>query len=69
VVTRAGKRMPVDVGRPTVVVTDDGDTVSGYPSHFGTCPKAQEFRKPKATQRDMFARPDDPTTTRSIDPT
>lgn len=43
--TRSGKPMPLD---PTVItiVTDEGDTIRGRISHFGTCPNAAAHRKP-----------------------
>lgn len=40
------RAMPVDT-RKVSIVTDAGAVVSGYTSHFATCPKASEFRKPK----------------------
>lgn len=59
VVTRAGKRMPVDAKPEKRVVLDDvhatgeppqAQVVDTYVSHFATCPKAQRFRKPKEAQ-------------------
>jgi hypothetical protein len=44
--TKAGKRMPVNVELKTIV-TEDGEVVRGYESHFATCPKADDFRKRK----------------------
>lgn len=42
--TPAGKRMPCDAARVTVVL-DDGQVVTGRVSHFATCPRADEARK------------------------
>jgi len=41
--TRAGKNMPVDPTKITVV-TKEGDVVTGQESHFSTCPYANDFR-------------------------
>lgn len=51
----SGKRMPVDLEpvQKVVVIYHDpqgvlpsmGKTVSGYTSHFATCPQADKFRK------------------------
>jgi hypothetical protein len=44
IVTPAGKRMPCDAARVTIV-TEDGRVVSGHVSHFATCPRADEARR------------------------
>lgn len=44
IVTKAGKRMPVDPRRLNVT-TAEGVTVSGFTSHFATCPRAHEHRR------------------------
>lgn len=41
---KSGKNIPVNTAR-VVITTKDGHTVSGYVSHFATCPKASSFRK------------------------
>jgi hypothetical protein len=53
-VTPAGKKMPLDMKKKTVCELVDGPEgheiarmVSGYESHFGTCPKADEMRGTK----------------------
>lgn len=61
ITTTAGKPMPVDTQKRTILapeswtqglkgVTSDSKwiTVSGYQSHFASCPKANQFRKPKS---------------------
>ena len=41
---KSGKAMPCDMDK-VIVVTEDGDTVTGYISHFATCPNANQHRK------------------------
>ena len=41
---KSGKAMPVDVPALTVI-TEDGDTIKAYTSHFATCPNANQHRK------------------------
>jgi len=43
ILTRKGKRMPVE-GVELTIVTRTGDTVKGYRPHWATCPKAKEFK-------------------------
>lgn len=45
--TAAGKKMPLDEKKATVVL-DDGTVVTGRVSHFATCPQAGEWRKGKS---------------------
>lgn len=45
--TKGGKMMPCNAKR-TVVITPQGETISGHESHFATCPQAEEFRREKA---------------------
>jgi len=40
------KKMPIDLKKITIV-TLDGKVVSGFTSHFATCPKSYEFRRKK----------------------
>lgn len=50
-IRREGKSpLPVDDVPKKVLVADDGAFVSGRPSHFGTCPHADQHRKPKASE-------------------
>jgi len=42
--TKTGKAMPVDQTKLTIV-TNSGETVTGYESHFSTCPEAKNWRK------------------------
>lgn len=44
--TKTGSRMPVNAELKTIV-TENGEIVRGYESHFATCPKADSFRKKK----------------------
>ena len=44
--TVKGKNIPVDLRRLTIT-TAEGATVSGYESHYATCPQATHFRKEK----------------------
>lgn len=41
--TKGGKAMPVEMERKTIV-TEAGEVVSGFESHFAHCPKAGSFR-------------------------
>ena len=41
--TAKGKIMPCNLAK-VVIVTKDGKVVSGFTSHFATCPKADKFR-------------------------
>lgn len=41
---KSGKAMPCDPDK-VVVVTEDGETVTGYTSHFATCPNANMHRR------------------------
>ena len=53
--TVAGRKMPCNT-RVVVITADDGQTYRGRVSHFATCPKAQQFRKPnKEASRDEGA--------------
>ena len=47
--TKQGKKMPVDPKKVTVV-TKGGSVVTGYISHFATCPEAKQFRNKKNAQ-------------------
>ncbi|MDI6872514.1 MAG: hypothetical protein QME79_14410, partial [Bacillota bacterium] len=47
--TPAGRRMPVDPGRVTVV-TDDGRVVTGRTPHWATCSEAENFRRSGAAE-------------------
>lgn len=42
--TRTSKAMPVDIAR-VVIVTDNGEVITGRASHFATCPQADRFRR------------------------
>jgi hypothetical protein len=42
--TKKGASMPVDVVQKTIV-TVEGEVVSGFESHFASCPEASSFRK------------------------
>lgn len=42
--TPAGKDMPVDPAEITVIDVE-GRTLRGYIPHWGTCPKANQFKK------------------------
>ena len=44
--TRAGKAIPLEPMR-RVIITDDGDYVSGHEAHFATCPRSRELGKTK----------------------
>ena len=45
--TTNGKNMPCDP-KKVVIVTENGETVSGYISHWATCPQYKKFKnKPK----------------------
>jgi len=44
--TKTGKAMPVNKMQLTIL-TEQGDVVKGYESHFSTCPQADFFRKGK----------------------
>ena len=41
---KTGKVMPVDVPAITVI-TENGETIKAYTSHFVTCPNANEHRR------------------------
>lgn len=41
---KTGKRNPLDINKK-VIVTESGEVVSGYESHFSTCPNAGQHRK------------------------
>ena len=43
--TEAGKNMPVDAD--TVEADDDELDLDRHISHFSTCPKANQFRRPR----------------------
>lgn len=43
---KTGKRNPLDINKK-VIVTESGEAVSGYESHFSTCPNAGQHRKSK----------------------
>lgn len=50
VLTKGGKPVPLnDRERPITVVTLAGDTVSGFESHFATCPQGQQWRRGPAS--------------------
>ncbi|MDI6872127.1 MAG: hypothetical protein QME79_12445 [Bacillota bacterium] len=42
--TPAGRRMPVDPGR-VVVVTDEGQVVTGRLPHWASCPARDQFKR------------------------
>lgn len=42
-----GRPMPLDRRRTTIIVPETGAVVTGHLSHFATCPKAGEFRRPR----------------------
>lgn len=42
--TKKGKAMPVELSEK-VIVTEAGEVVRGYESHFATCPEADRFRR------------------------
>lgn len=42
--TPSGKAMPLNIQKQTVV-TLEGQVVSGFTSHFATCPNANNFRR------------------------
>ena len=44
--TTAGKAMPCDLNKMTIV-TESGETVTGYIPHWATCPAAKSFKKGK----------------------
>ena len=46
VVTEKGEKMPID-NKKITIITIEGKVVSGYTSHFATCPKSYEFRNRK----------------------
>jgi hypothetical protein len=46
IVTVGGKAMPCDA-QVRVVITDAGLQVRGRESHFATCPRAAEVRRPR----------------------
>ena len=41
---QSGKFNPVDI-KKQVIVTESGEIVSGYISHFSTCPQSMKWRK------------------------
>ncbi len=48
--TATGKLMPIDVKPKKVFRRNERGhwvLIEGYESHFATCPKADQFRKPK----------------------
>ena len=50
--TLKGARMPVNVAKKMIMVhASEGryHAVTGHESHFSSCPKASDFRKPKET--------------------
>ena len=52
----AGRRAPFDAKAGTILLEDKDGTkgaryVRGHVSHFATCPKADEFRKPPVTSQ------------------
>jgi hypothetical protein len=47
--TPAGRKAPCDP-KVVLITADDGQTYRGRVSHFSTCPKAGQFRKPKAPE-------------------
>lgn len=44
VMKKSGKRMPLDMGKRQIV-TEDGETITGYESHFASCRFAKDFRR------------------------
>jgi hypothetical protein len=46
IVTKSGKKNPVDHDYKTIV-TDEGEVVRGRESHFATCPDAEKWRGTK----------------------
>lgn len=44
--TKNGKSMPCDA-KKQIIVTETGEVVSGYTSHFATCPKSKDFKEAK----------------------
>lgn len=42
-----GKLMPINGSKRLTIVTQDGDVVSGWESHFSSCPGAAEHRRVK----------------------
>ena len=44
--TTTGKAMPCDLNKVTIV-TESGETVTGYTPHWATCPAAKSFKKGK----------------------
>lgn len=55
-ITEAGRRMPLNAKPvPGLVTLDDNGRAHGvkakvYQSHYATCPKAEQFRKPRKTK-------------------
>ena len=47
--TKVGKAMPCDTHK-VIIVTDEGETVAGYPPHWATCPAANKFKKAKTRE-------------------
>lgn len=47
ITSKAGKHIPCDPER-VIVITDEGESVSGRVSHWATCPVAGSFRKNEA---------------------
>ncbi len=44
-----GRAMPVNTKKQSLI-TPEGNVVSGYTSHFATCPKAADFKRPRAVK-------------------
>lgn len=41
--TKAGKQMPCNVEKITIV-TEQGETITGYMPHWATCPEYKKFK-------------------------
>lgn len=48
--TKNGKSMPCDANKVTII-TENGETVTGYVPHWATCPKYKQFKRSTENER------------------
>lgn len=48
---KSGKWIPCDPTPKLTVVLEDGEVVSGFQSHFATCPQANQFRRERKEKK------------------
>lgn len=50
--TRNGKSMPVD-DKIVTIITQNGDVMKGWQSHFVSCPASEQYRRHRDDQREL----------------